>query len=85
MKPPFPYYGGKITIGPAIGYARCTETGCSALVSDVPGNRCDGPTGAGCGELFCGDHLFATERDGLLCAADYNRIEDRVADLDALP
>lgn len=57
----------------------CTEDGCPTLVPDAPDNRCGGPDGGaqGCGELFCGPHLFVTYRDGYLCDADYNNVEDR--------
>lgn len=62
--------------------ATCTETGCAAVVPDVPDQRCGGsvgggPTGAGCGALFCDAHLWVTEQDGFLCAEDLNSAEAR--------
>lgn len=53
----------------------CVELGCSTE-TDL---RCEGPTGAGCGEPYCGDHLFATEKDGNLCAVDYStKVDERL-------
>lgn len=43
----------------------CTEQDCTAAVADAPGSRC-----GECGELFCDNHLWVTERDGYLCATD---------------
>lgn len=56
------------------GPLTCTEDGCGVQVPDAPDNRCGGPDGGaqGCGELFCADHLWVSEQDGNLCAADYD-------------
>lgn len=53
----------------------CTEPNCSAQ-TDL---RCDGPA---CGEPFCADHLFVTERDGDLCTVDYNNIDHHVPEIE---
>jgi hypothetical protein len=59
--------------------AACVEDGCSTPVADAPENRCGGATDGGpqgCGELFCGAHLYHTCRDGDLCSADYGNASD---------
>ena len=56
----------------------CSEPGCTAP-ADLRCGGSDNPTGAGCGEPYCGDHLFVTSLDGDLCNADYNNIDDLVA------
>jgi hypothetical protein len=53
--------------------AECTEQGCTTKTN----LRCDPSTGVGCGEPFCGEHLFATDRNGYLCAVDYNTAVDQ--------
>ncbi|MGI5144811.1 hypothetical protein ACQEVC_45590 [Plantactinospora sp. CA-294935] len=68
----------EIEMTPMPDEATCTEDGCPTTVADTPGSRCGElngeQTAAGCGELFCNDHLFATQRDGYLCAADYREL-----------
>ncbi|MFY1686470.1 hypothetical protein [Plantactinospora sp. WMMB782] len=51
----------------------CTEPRCS-VETDL---RC-----ARCGEPFCAEHLFVTNRDGDLCATDYNDIDDRLPEVE---
>lgn len=50
--------------------ACCAEPGCTS----TPDRLCGEPTGAGCGEPFCDDHLYDTDHDGYLCAADYQEL-----------
>ncbi|XTZ17080.1 hypothetical protein ACQSSU_06785 [Micromonospora echinospora] len=65
--------------------ATCAEEDCTALVADLPDNHCGGPDGGpqGCGRLFCGDHLFATKRDGYLCSVDYDNLDHWIDESDA--
>lgn len=51
---------------------RCAEKCCAAPVVDTDEHRC-----AGCGELFCAEHIYPTTHDGLLCSADWGGIEHR--------
>ena len=57
----------------------CSEAGCTVQVPDEPANRCGGAEDGGpqgCGQLFCGPHLFVTYQYGYLCAEDHNNVDD---------
>jgi hypothetical protein len=56
----------------------CAEGACPTPIADTPENRCGGSVDGGpqgCGQLFCGDHLFHTCQYGYLCDDDYGNVD----------